>query len=158
VLRPNWDNPAGPIANVGAVTWGNGSSGITGTVTIANSLVGSVANDLVSNSGVLALTNGHYTIRSPNWTNGSNAQAGAVTWGSGGRGIAGFINMGNSLVGINAGDRIGDTGQGNINVNEFFFMGDNWNGNRGHVTIANSNTGAFCDGTYGKSRGSVQLL
>ena len=34
-----WNN--GTIADAGAVTWGDGTSGVTGTVTVTNSLVGS---------------------------------------------------------------------------------------------------------------------
>ena len=39
VSSQDWDN--GAILNAGAVTWGDGTSGITGTVTVTNSLVGS---------------------------------------------------------------------------------------------------------------------
>ena len=39
VISPYWDN--GAIANAGAVTWGSGTSGVTGPVSSANSLVGS---------------------------------------------------------------------------------------------------------------------
>ena len=44
-----WDN--GAVLNVGAVTWGNGTTGISGVVSAANSLVGSTANDLVGFRG-----------------------------------------------------------------------------------------------------------
>ena len=50
-----WDN--GAIANAGAVTWGSGTSGVSGTVSAANSLVGSTADDQVGIDGVSALTN-----------------------------------------------------------------------------------------------------
>ena len=45
VRSPDWDN--GAAADAGAVTWGSGTTGITGTVSAANSLVGSTAGDQV---------------------------------------------------------------------------------------------------------------
>ena len=39
VRSPYWDN--GAAADAGAVTWGDGTSGVTGAVSAANSLVGS---------------------------------------------------------------------------------------------------------------------
>ena len=44
VSSPNWTN--GAAANVGAVTWGSGTAGVSGPVSATNSLVGSTANDL----------------------------------------------------------------------------------------------------------------
>ncbi len=43
VASPNWDN--GPIVDAGAVTWGDGTTGITGPVTTTNSLHGTTAGD-----------------------------------------------------------------------------------------------------------------
>jgi len=85
VSSPSWDN--GAVTGAGAVTWGSGTTGVTGVVSTANSLVGSTANDQVGlsgmTSGVTALTNGNYVVSSSNWDNGGVAGAGAVTWGSG---------------------------------------------------------------------------
>jgi Repeat of unknown function (DUF5650) len=97
---------AGAATSAGAVTWGNGATGTSGNVSAANSLVGSSANDSVGNFGAIALTNGNYVISSPNWSNGSIADAGAATWGNGATGISGAINSSNSLVGIVANDMI----------------------------------------------------
>ncbi len=47
VLSPNWDN--GSIVNVGAVTWGSGTTGVTGPVSISNSLIGKRTDDAVGN-------------------------------------------------------------------------------------------------------------
>ena len=60
----------------GAATWGDGTTGITGTVSPANSLVGSHYRDYVGKDGVAALANGNYVVRStwlgppPPWTPG----------------------------------------------------------------------------------------
>ena len=56
----------------GAVTWANGTTGITGIVSAANSLVGSNFGDYVggnggSSGGVTALPNGNYVVDSPFW-------------------------------------------------------------------------------------------
>src|SRR5260370_21691959 len=55
--------------NRGAVTWGNGSTGVTGTVSDANSLVGSNPDDLVGFSGsdapnLILFINGSYVMNS----------------------------------------------------------------------------------------------
>lgn len=42
VASPLWD---GAAANVGAVTWGSGSTGVVGTISSANSYVGTTASD-----------------------------------------------------------------------------------------------------------------
>ena len=54
VRSPYWDN--GAATDAGAVTWGNGTSGVTGVVSAANSLVGSTAGDRVGYDGVTALS------------------------------------------------------------------------------------------------------
>ena len=102
VGSPNWNNGAG------AVSWGNGEANGTrlkGEVSVDNSLIGSSANDGIGSS-IIALTNGHYVVASPNWNNG----AGAVTWGDGEEGgarLKGEISVDNSLIGSSANDGIG---------------------------------------------------
>jgi len=108
VASQNWDN--GAIANVGAVTWGNGASGTSGAVSAANSLVGSTASDQVGSTGVTALTNGNYVVRSTLWDNGAIADVGAATWGNGTSVTSGTVSAANSLVGSTASDQVGFTG------------------------------------------------
>lgn len=90
-----WDN--GAIVNAGASTFGNGSSGITGPVSVANSLVGSTANDNVGYAYMLA--NGNYVVYSQFWDNGAAADVGSVAWCSGTSGCSGAISAANALVG-----------------------------------------------------------
>lgn len=90
-----WDN--GAIVNAGASTFGNGSSGITGPVSAANSLVGSSANDDVGYAYPLA--NGNYVVYSQFWDNGAAADVGSVAWCSGTSGCSGAISAANALVG-----------------------------------------------------------
>jgi hypothetical protein len=100
----NWDNPEGPVANVGAVTWGNGATGTTGVVTASNSLIGGTAEDQVGNGTVPALTNGNYVVTSTNWDNPETGamNAGAATWCSGTSPTSGMVSASNSLVGSTA--------------------------------------------------------
>ncbi|MCB1628819.1 MAG: hypothetical protein KDI48_13920 [Xanthomonadales bacterium] len=107
IRSPNWDNPATGAANAGAYTWVNGNSGLSGVVSSANSLVGSRADDSLTNQ-VLVLTNGNYVVANRNWDNGAiGVDAGAVTWASGSSGISGVISPANSLVGVKNGDQVG---------------------------------------------------
>lgn len=108
---------SGTIANVGAATWGNGSTGISGFVSTSNSLVGSTMSDLVGDSGVTALPNGNYLVRTINWDcqaslgcSGTIMNVGAVTFANGASGITGFVSASNSLVGSTAQDQVGYIG------------------------------------------------
>ncbi|PWC31560.1 MBG domain-containing protein, partial [Azospirillum sp. TSO22-1] len=97
VVSAKWSN--GSVTNAGAVTWGSGTSGVSGAVSAANSLVGLTQNDNVGSGGVTALSNGHYVVASSQWSNGTLAGAGAATWGNGTAGITGAVSAANSLVG-----------------------------------------------------------
>jgi hypothetical protein len=105
VSSPGWDN--GGITSVGAVTWGNGTSGITGTINSSNSLVGSSPGDAVGSGYITMLSNGNYVVRSPDWDNESIINAGAITWGNGTTGTTGVVSSSNSLVGSSPGDLVG---------------------------------------------------
>ncbi len=92
-----WDN--GGIVDVGAVTWGNGMSGVSGVVSTTNSLIGSQAGDQIGYYGVTALCNGNYVVHSGNWKNGGISNAGAITWVNGASSTSGVVTVTNSLVG-----------------------------------------------------------
>ena len=104
----HWDN--GAVVDAGAVTWGAGGGGTIGAVSTGNSLVGGTAGDGVGY--VTPLSNGHYVVISPNWTNGSAhaAKAGAVTWGNGSSGTVSVVSTSNSLVGTATNDFVGSAG------------------------------------------------
>lgn len=105
ISNPNWDN--GSVDDAGAVTFGSASTGVTGTISSANSLVGSSDGDKVGNYGITPLTNGNYVVPSPEWDHGDENDAGAVTFGNGITGITGTISSINSLVGSRSGDNVG---------------------------------------------------
>ena len=105
VNSPNWG-----ATDVGAATWGNGTTGTAVTVAAGNSLVGSTANDFVSSGSVTALSNGNYVVSSPMWDNGGATDAGAATWGNGATGTSGAVAGANSIVGSVTGDMVGSAG------------------------------------------------
>ncbi|MGD9997448.1 MAG: hypothetical protein AB7L17_16995 [Ilumatobacteraceae bacterium] len=107
VRSPRWTNTSGaPQADAGAVTWFSGTTGLDGVVSTANSLVGSTAGDLVGGR-VTGLSNGNYVTSTSFWHSGANA-VGAATWGDGDAPIIGVVGPTNSLVGVTAGDQVGD--------------------------------------------------
>ena len=144
VLRsPNWSN--GAATNAGAVTWGSGTAGVSGTVSASNSLVGTTAGDAVGSGGMSQLANGNYVIFSPSWNNGASTAAGAVTWGNGNAGVKGAVSASNSLVGSTTNDHVGNGGSlllsnGNYVVNSPYWT-NSGAANAGAVTWGNGTTG-----------------
>ncbi len=123
----------------GAVTWCNGSTGCKGTISVANSLVGTNANDQLGNVWVSSLENGNYVISSSLW--GTNDE-GAVTWCSGTMGCKGAVTAANSLVGTNANDQVGKAGVHALSNGNYLVESTNWgSSNEGAVTWCSGATG-----------------
>ena len=157
-----WDD--GAIVNVGAITFANGTTGITGLATPGNSLIGSSANDRVGTS-ITALSNGNYVVQSTGWRNGTEANVGAVTLGSGISGSVGVVSAANSLVGSTRNDAVGSKvvalTNGNYVVSSYFWnngtvvdagastWGSGTSGVVGPVTPANSFVGTRTDDQIG---------
>jgi hypothetical protein len=142
VASSSWDS--GAITDVGAVTWGDGTSGISGVVSSSNSLVGSTANDNVGGTGLTALTNGNYVFLSTNWDSGAISNVGAVTWGNGTSGISGVVSSSNSLVGSTSGDAVGGSGVTALTSGNYVARSSNWDSgasNVGAVTWGNGTSG-----------------
>jgi Repeat of unknown function (DUF5650)/Secretion system C-terminal sorting domain len=141
VSSPEWYN--GALQNVGAATWANGLTGITGMINVGNSLVGSKANDEVGK--VRTLNNGNYVVYSRGWDNGSVVDAGAATFVNGNVGLTGVVNSSNSLVGSTANDRVGyygvtDLGNSNYIVHSPFWTNGTATG-AGAITWGRGTTG-----------------
>src|SRR5450432_1520990 len=132
---------------IGAATWGNGTTGLSGVVSSSNSLVGTTANDFVG-GGVFALHNGNYVVESGIW----NGYRGAVTWGNGSTGMSGVISASNSLVGSNADDFVGAYGVTALSNGNYVVQSPNWNGNIGAATWGNGTTGVSGTITASNSR------
>src|SRR5262249_17713154 len=142
VSSPLWNSGATPDA--GAVTWRSGTSGTSGVISAANSLVGSSASDQIG-TVVTALSNGNYVVRSTLWNNGAVADAGAVTWASGGTGVMGVSSAANSLVGSTANDLVGSNALVELSNGNYVVVSGGWdNGaiaNAGAVTWGSGTTG-----------------
>jgi hypothetical protein len=138
VGSPYWDKDA--IEDVGAATWGNGVTGISGEISPANSLMGKTAGDQIGFMGMTALSNGNYVIQSRNWDNGAAENAGAVTWGSGATGTTGIVSPDNSLVGTEAENEIGNTTL-TVLSNGNYVVFSPWWGEGGALTWGSGETG-----------------
>src|SRR5690349_13719289 len=130
-----WDS------GTGAVTWGSATTGVSGVVSAANSLVGGSMNDSVGGHFITVLNNGNYVVSTPNWQNGALSRAGAVTWGNGATGTSGVISAANSLVGGNAFDEVGVNGATVLTNGNYVFNSPFWNNNVGAVTWGNGASG-----------------
>lgn len=73
----------------GAITWGDGNLGVTGTISAANSLVGNNLNDSVGT--VWALPSGNYLVT-------SSGAGTPITWGDGTTGTKSTVSAANSLM------------------------------------------------------------
>jgi len=135
-----WGNGFG-YSQVGAATWGNGSSGIVGPVSGSNSLVGTTAGDRIGFDSVQALNNGNYVVVGSEWSNGAIGFVyGAATWGNGSSGIKGPASASNSLIGTSGGDRVSNGGIKALSDGNYLVVSPNWNG-RGAVTFASGASG-----------------
>lgn len=158
VMASQCDN--GTIVDAGAITWGDGSTGVKGVVSTANSLMGSTANDLLGRHaispggadfilpGIYELSNGNYIVQSTKCNNGAIVDAGAVTWGSGTTGVRGAISSANSLMGNRAGQELGLFGAVVPLTNgNYVVTCSNWfNGS----SVPNAGAVAWCDGSTGR--------
>ncbi|MDO9365694.1 MAG: YDG domain-containing protein, partial [Methylotenera sp.] len=130
----------------GAVTWGNGATGITGTVSSANSLVGASAGDRIGgmedSNGLVALTNGNYVVVSTRYgSNGNATGPGAVTWGNGATGTTGIVSSTNSLVGSGSNDRVGYMGITALTNGNYVVVSPFWGSSQGAVTWGSGTSG-----------------
>ncbi len=111
VVSPLWNDDGVPDA--GAVTWGNGVSGITiGAVSESNSLYGETPYSLIGIGGVVPLSSpsDNYVVDSPECSIGSETDAGAVTLANGNGGSSGPVSATNSVVGSTANSLVGTGG------------------------------------------------
>jgi len=139
VSVPNWHNSAN--IGVGAVTWANGTTGLSGTVTAANSLVGATAGDEIGRL-VTALPNGNYVVQSPLWHLGS-ISVGAVTWVDGSGPTAVTVSTSNSLHGSSDGDRLGNYGITILANGNYVVASPNWK----NGSVVNAGAATWAQGT-----------
>ena len=139
-ISKDWDLSF-DLSAVGAVTFCSGTGGCVGTVSAANSLIGSHPNDRIGEFGAQALTNGNYIVKSPSWSR----DIGAVTFGNGMTGITGTISTDNSLVGTQRigipQDRVGERQFAVLVNGNYAVASEKWFDSRGAVTFINGQTG-----------------
>lgn len=134
-----WDN--GAVMDAGAATFCSGTSGCVGSVSAANSFVGTKSGDKVGGfNPAVALANGNYLINSPNWDNGATPDVGAITLCGGTSGCIGTVSASNSLIGSSANDAIGNYFQTTALPNgDYVLRSPSWDnggiGDAGAVTI-----------------------
>ncbi len=151
VCSPDWNDIDDSEHDNGAITWVDGLTGTTGTVSSDNSLIGGL-NENVGFGGVTALKNGNYVVDTKYWNNPqyeSGYSVGAVTWCNGQTGTDGVVSVANSLIGVLGstlandglltGDNIGSGGVTALANGGYVVSSPNWNGDAGAVT--------WCDGT-----------
>jgi hypothetical protein len=134
---PGWSSAT--ATGAGASTFAHGAGPTAATVSAANSLVGSHNGDSVGGS-VYELPSGGYLVLSGNWNDGVHTVAGAITLGSGTTGVVGEVGPGNSLVGANNDDRVGQNPpvihpDGSFNVENVSTIGG-----FGSITTGHGNT------------------
>ncbi|OWK47467.1 beta strand repeat-containing protein [Fimbriiglobus ruber] len=139
VRSPDWTN--GGASAAGAVTFGNGATGVSGDVNTTNSLVGSQADDKVGSGGITALGNGNYLVVSPLWANGSSTTAGAVTFANATAAPTGTIDATNSLIGSAKGDGIGSGGITPLTNGNYVVDSPSWANQTGAVTFGTAASG-----------------
>jgi hypothetical protein len=106
IVSPFWGSGLSPSLATGAVTFGNGETGVAGEISASNSLIGSPGSRV--GPWVHVLQNGNYVVSSPAWGGyGRKPNLGAVTLGNGTKGIVGVVGPTNSLIGSSEGDQIG---------------------------------------------------
>ena len=139
VISPLWGGDKGPVSLCSAVI------GCSGTVSAANSLLGSAAGMNVGERGVIALSNGNYVVSTPGWDDGATLNVGAVTWCNGTTGCTGPVTTSNSLHGTTASDYIGWSGSVALSNGNYVVPAPNWDNG---ATI-NAGAVAWCNGMTG---------
>lgn len=134
VISYDWDN--GGTVDAGAVTWRNGTGGGGGVVSASNSLVGSATDDNVGRGGAIALSNGHYVVSSPQWTNAGLVNSGAATWRNGTGGIGAVVSTSNSLVSNHANSAVGQGGVAALSNGHYVVSSPYWDNGSADVAGA----------------------
>lgn len=100
ISSPNFDY--NNKTDCGAVTWGNGNTGVKGEVNDINSLLGADTYDNAGYFGIVSLNNGNYIVQSSFSKKRNIFQKqvyGSVTWCNGTTGRSGIIGIENSITG-----------------------------------------------------------
>lgn len=147
VASPSWRN--GQVLRAGAVTFARGGAELIGSVSPANSLVGTSDGDHVGFGPIIALSNGNYVVASGGWRNASGLRVGAVTFGHGATGVTGPITALNSLVGSRDGESVGGGGVLALPNGNYVVLSPHWSAGA-HVNLGAMTFGSGTGGTVGE--------
>ena len=123
----------------GAVTWGNGTTGITGPVLPSDSLTGSGPQDYLGSLRALSFSNGNYVVFDDLWNDGvTNGHFGAVMWCRAGGGTTGAISRARAFVGSTQGDQVGQSPlfRRAFDDGNYAFVSPVYSNGKGAVTLA----------------------
>ena len=166
VASYEWNN--GALQNAGAATWGSGTTGIAGLVSIGNSFVGTQPDESVGGN-VIELVNGNFVLLTSSHDVGVLANVGSITWRPGDKAAAGSIDATNSMFGTAANDLVGFSQESLALPNGDYVVGSPYwdNGaamnagavtvlpggraSTGSVTAANSLVGGHTDDAIGNT-------
>ncbi len=153
ISSSSWDS--GSVVNAGAVTFGNGVTGVSGQVSELNSLIGSTRSerlgapiDAIGTAdppAIVVLPNGDYVVSSDGSASDPASNAGSVTHGDGIAGTTGTISSANSLVGTSADDHIGDGGVTVLPSGDYVVISGRWNS----TTVVRAGALTLVDGDDG---------
>lgn len=145
VASPRWDyiEANTRFFDVGAATWGNGTTGSIGEVEKNISIHGIETDDRVAIGGVSPLTNGNYVVVSPSWRN----SLGAVTFAPGQSNTSIAVTSDNSLIGFRAGDSIGSGGVTALTNGSYVVSSPFWDDNVSNFVNCGATT--WSNGTSG---------
>jgi hypothetical protein len=93
--------------DAGAVTWIDGTAGLTGEIGSTNSMLGRSAGDHIGATEGVELPDSSFAFFSPLWSGAAGAQQGAMTFAPAGQPLGGVADEGNSMVAPSADDRFG---------------------------------------------------
>ncbi len=145
VVSPNTHVSTATDVVTGAATWVDGTSGLTGMVSTANSLFGVIVSEVpIRLAPVVELANGNYLVNSYGWrAHSGDPEIGALTWGSGTSGVSGIISAANSLIGTTTYgySNLVPLSDGNF-VNANYSWGDGSSQYLGAITWGDGNSGS----------------
>ena len=144
VISQSWSDS--DRVDAGAITWVDGTVGLNGIVSKANSLIGSNAHTALN--AVTVLPNGNYVVADWHWRNAGQVDAGAVRLVDGSSGAVGELNVTNSLVGGGAHNEVGRGGVIPLTNGNYVVFSPYWDAGGGAQDIG---AATWQSGTVGSS-------
>lgn len=147
LAAPGFDR--GAVTDAGAVLLGSGTSGLSGTISASNALLGARANDRVGSSlRRVGPGNVNYLVISPDFSAGGVPATGAVSFASGVTGLVGEPSATNSLFGSSPQDGAGLSANA-LASGDFIVRAPNWDRPLAGALVADAGAIAAGSGSHG---------